>query len=164
MQPFLKFLMERNEPGSIGSFERKIKQPKEQLFNWVHPNHEAEHNEVFEQLHSNREKNFMPSWVRERMTQLSNKKAWNNAILKGKVREFTHDEVKASNNADKSWNDVKNDEKKSRVLDQVVNKQPLERPIYLEHPDTGERYLISGNTRSQLAHRFGLPIEAHVIQ
>lgn len=163
MQPFLKFLKERYEPSSANTTVKRIQHPKVQ-FNWTHPNHEVEHNEVLEQLHADNEKPFMPSWVRERMVQLSNKRAWNNAISKGEVRELAHDEVKASNNADKSWNDVTNDEKKNRVLTQVKNKQPLERPIYLEHPQTRDRYLISGNTRSQLSHRFSLPIQAHIIK
>lgn len=160
MQPFLKFLKEKYDPGTVVG---RIQEPKVE-FNWTHPDHKKEQEEVRSQLHADNEKPFMPRWVRERMVQLSNTKAWNHAIRNGVVRQLTHDEVKASNNADKSWNAVTNEEKKNRVLSLVRSKQPLERPIYLEHPKTREKYLISGNTRSQLAHRFNLPIQAHVIQ
>lgn len=145
-------------------FNEDTDEPAKIRINWSKPDAYGEHNEVHEQLHADKENKFMPDWVRSRMNQLANSKTWNNAVSKGQVRQFNHDEVKMTHNADKSWNDVTSEEKKNRVLNAVSNKHPIERPIYLEHPKTGERYLISGNTRSQLAHRFDVPIEAHVIQ
>lgn len=133
--------------------------------NWIIPNPETEHGEVFHQLNSHSASPFLPDWVHKRLSELKDKSEFQKAMNSGKTKTFTRKDVENTGNTGDKWYDVENDEKKRRAPRLYGKDKKVQRPVYLENPKTKERWLLGGHHRSTyVTDVMKRPVEAHVIQ
>jgi len=146
------------------SFKQFINETYNGKINWVKPNHQQEHDEVHHQL-ANHDPKHMPDWVHSRLSELKDKNKFKKAIDNGKAKTLSRNDVKNTGNTGERWSEVEKNSKVRRAATLYGKNKSVQKPVYLEHPKTKERWLVGGHHRSTyVSDVLKKPVEAHVIK
>lgn len=118
--------------------------------NWVDPDIKREYGEVLYQL-ENYDSEHMPDWVHERLTQLKNKQAFRAAVARAQVRTLSRKDVRAAGNTGDTWAQTlkwTEPAKSKRAATLYGQVKKVERPIYLQDPNSSQLWLLAGHHRS----------------
>ena len=118
--------------------------------NWVDPDIKREYGEVLYQL-KNYDPAHMPDWVHERLTQLKDTRVFRAAIARAQVRTLSRKGVTAAGNTGDTWAQTlkwTEPAKSKRAATLYGKDKTVERPIYLQDPDSKDIWLLAGHHRS----------------
>lgn len=140
---------------SASSFISSIRESVDRIINsyvWVKPSASNEHEEVIYQLDLDKQRPFLPGWVRENLIYFLDFKNFSDAVETGRRVRLSRQQLIMVNNTGDTWKDTlrweDNKEKIARVPLLFQGGNAIERPIILENRKTGDRHLISGHHRS----------------
>ena len=135
--------------------------------NWVAPNVDREHDEVVYQL-ENHDPEHMPAWVHERLTRLVDKQAFRAAVSRAQVRTLSRNDIRNSGNTGDTWAQTlkwTEPAKSKRAASLYGKDKKVERPIYLQDPNSSQLWLLAGHHRSTyVTDVLKQPVEVVVIQ
>ena len=144
----------------------KIYEVYQGKINWIAPNADREHDEVLYQL-ENYDPQHMPDWAHERLQKLADKRVFRAALARAKVKLLSRNDVRGAGNTGDSWTDTlkwTEPAKSARAPTLYGNDKKVERPIYLQDPNTGGLWLLGGHHRSTYVTAvLKQPVEAAII-
>ena len=134
--------------------------------NWVDPDIKREYDEVLYQL-ENYNPAHMPDWVHDRLTELKDRRVFRAAVARAQVRTLSRKDVRAAGNTGDTWAQTlkwTEPAKSKRAASLYGKDKKVERPIYLQDPDSGNIWLLAGHHRSTyVTDVLKQPVEVAVI-